>query len=122
MINKRKEFVRFIIVGVLATAIHYGIYFLLCLFILPVLAYTVGYVVSFFCNFYLSVLFTFKTQPSIRKGIGFGLSHIINYLLHIALLSLFIVLGVSPRWAPFPVFVLVVPVNFMLVRFVLKSR
>ena len=28
--NKRREFVRFILVGVLATATHYGIYFFLC--------------------------------------------------------------------------------------------
>ena len=28
--NKRREFVRFILVGILATATHYGIYFFLC--------------------------------------------------------------------------------------------
>ena len=104
--NKRREFVRFILVGILATATHYGI----------------GYVISFILNFYLSNIFTFNTKPTVRKGIGFGISHFVNYLLHIGLLSLFIWIGVPERWAPLPVFALVVPVNFLLVRFVLKSK
>ncbi|RGO89400.1 GtrA family protein [Bacteroides thetaiotaomicron] len=149
--NKRREFVRFILVGILATATHYGIYFLfmctdvtsyciyywlvfwqlllimvfiffLCVLMLPAIAYTIGYVISFILNFYLSNIFTFNTKPTVRKGIGFGISHFINYLLHIGLLSLFIWIGVPERWAPLPVFALVVPVNFLLVRFVLKSK
>ena len=113
--NKRREFVRFILVGVLATATHYGIYFFLCVLMLPAIAYTIGYAISFILNFYLSNIFTFNTKPTVRKGIGFGISHFINYLLHIWI-------GVPERWAPLPVFALVVPVNFLLVRFVLKSE
>lgn len=120
--NKRREFVRFILVGVLATATHYGIYFFLCVLMLPAIAYTIGYAISFILNFYLSNVFTFNTKPTVRKGIGFGISHFVNYLLHIGLLSLFIWIGVPERWAPLPVFALVVPVNFLLVRFVLKSK
>ena len=120
--NKRREFFRFILVGVLATATNYGIYFYLCVLMLPAIAYTIGYAISFILNFYLSNIFTFNTKPTVRKGIGFGISHFINYLLHIGLLSLFIWIGVPERWAPLPVFALVVPVNFLLVRFVLKSK
>ena len=111
--NKRREFVRFILVGVLATATHYGIYFFLCVLMLPAIAYTIGYAISFILNFYLSNIFAFNTKPTV---------HFINYLLHIGLLSLFIWIGVPERWAPLPVFALVVPVNFLLVRFVLKSK
>lgn len=96
--------------------------FLLCVLMLPAIAYTIGYAISFILNFYLSNIFTFNTKPTVRKGIGFGISHFINYLLHIGLLSLFIWIGVPERWAPLPVFALVVPVNFLLVRFVLKSK
>ena len=77
--NKRREFVRFILVGVLATATHYGIYFFLCVLMLPAIAYTIGYAISFILNFYLSNIFTFNTKPTVRKGIGFGISHFINY-------------------------------------------
>ena len=95
--NKRREFFRFILVGVLATATHYGIYFFLCVLMLPAIAYTIGYAISFILNFYLSNIFTFNTKPTVRKGIGFGISHFINYLLHIGLLSLFIWIGVPER-------------------------
>lgn len=126
MFNKIKqkfyEIIRFGIVGVIATIIHYGIYLALNLIIVSWIAYSIGYGISFLCNFYLSNKFTFKTKPTIKKGIGFGLSHFINYLLQVILLSIFIQLGVPDNYAPLPVFCIAVPVNFLMVRFVLKSK
>lgn len=118
---KYQEQIRFIIVGVLATAIHYGIYILLNLIIISWLAYSIGYVISFLCNFYLSSKYTFQSKASIKKGIGFGISHAINYLIHITLLSVFIKIGISEELAPIPVFAIAIPINFILVRFVFKS-
>lgn len=120
--GKLGEFVRFGLVGVLATAIHYGIYLLLNCVLVSWLAYSIGYGVSFLCNFYLSSVFTFRSKASIQKGIGFGMSHVVNYLLHVLLLSFFLSLGMNEQVAPIPVFVIVVPVNFLLVRFVFKSK
>lgn len=57
-----------------------------------------------------------------KKGVGFGISHGINYLLHMLLLNLFLWLNVPDEWAPIPVFAIVIPVNFILVRTVLKSK
>lgn len=119
--NKYKEFFRFGIVGILATAIHYGVYLLLNLIMISWLAYSIGYGISFLCNFYLSSIFTFKEKASLKKGIGFGISHGINYLLHIVLLSLFLKLGIKEELAPIPVFAIAIPVNFLLVRFIFKS-
>lgn len=119
--SKYQEQIRFIIVGVLATAIHYGIYILLNLIIISWLAYSIGYVISFLCNFYLSSKYTFQSKASIKKGIGFGISHAINYLIHITLLSIFIKIGISEELAPIPIFAIAIPINFILVRFVFKS-
>lgn len=116
------EIIRFGIVGIIATIIHYGIYLALNLIITSWIAYSVGYGISFLCNFYLSNKFTFKTKPTIKKGIGFGVSHFINYLLQVILLSIFIKLGIPDNYAPLPVFCIAVPVNFLMVRFVLKSK
>lgn len=118
---KYQEQIRFIIVGILATAIHYGIYILLNLIIISWLAYSIGYVISFLCNFYLSSKYTFQSKASIKKGIGFGISHAINYLIHITLLSVFIKIEISEELAPIPVFAIAIPINFILVRFVFKS-
>ena len=121
--DKLGEIIRFGIVGVLATTLHYGVYLGL-LWLWPNLntrlAYTIVYVFSFVANFLASNYYTFKTRPTTQKGLGFALSHGVNYLLHILLLSLFLALGVPDKWAPIPVFAIAIPVNFIMVRFFLK--
>lgn len=112
------EIIRYGIVGGIATAIHYGVYALLQLWLSVNIAYTCGYIVSLGCNFILSARFTFKKSPSLPKAGGFVASHLINYLLHIGLLNLFLYCGVSQMLSPLLVFCIVIPVNFILVRFV----
>ena len=115
------QFVRFCIVGVFATALHYGIYLLLMHDMNASIAYTIGYVLSFVANFFLTSYFTFKKKATVKRGVGFGLSHGINYLLHIVLLNVFLWMGLSKAFSPIPVFCIVIPVNFMLVRYVFKK-
>lgn len=117
-----REAIRFCIVGVLATIVHYGLYLLLKEVINVSVAYTIGYVISFIGNFVLTNVYTFKTQATAKKGIGFVICHVINYLLHIGLLNVFIWLGVPSSLAPIPVYCIVVPVNFLLVRKVVKTN
>ena len=116
------EFIRFGIVGGLCTVLHYGIYYLLQLYINVNIAYTLGYVLSFMANFYLTSYFTFGTTPSWKKLIGMGGAHAVNYALHILVLNLFLRIGISQEWAPIPVFAIAIPVNFLLVRFVFKHK
>ena len=117
-----KEFIRFGVVGVLATALHYGIYYFLQSFINVNVAYTTGYVIRFIVNFYLTSYFTFGTTPSWKKVVGMGGAQLVNYLLHIILLNVFLYRGVSKAWAPVPVFAIAIPVNFLFVRFVFKHK
>lgn len=125
---KFMEFARWMCVGVIATIIHYGIYYLLKEFVSPQtelwlnVDYTIGYVLSFFCNFFLTAYFTFHEKPSFKKGFGFGIAHAINYGLHILFLNLFLWLGVSSTIAPLFVYMIVVPINFFMVRFVFKKQ
>ncbi len=106
--------------------------------------YTAGYVVSFVGNYVLSLRWTFRTKGSVSKGAGFAFSHLVNYGLHMGLLNIFLLLGAGEMLAalsracvpalvelfpllgnpaallPLPVYVVVIPVNFLLVRFFLK--
>lgn len=119
-----RELVRFGIVGCVATLIQYGIYYLFNQLVGwgATTSLTIGYAVSFVFNFFLSNYFTFRTKPTVKKGIGFGMSHCINYLLQILFLNLYMWLGISEELAPIPMFVTVIPINFLLVRLVLKSK
>lgn len=110
------EFLRFCIVGLIATGIHYGVYLILNLWANVNIAYTIGYVVSLCCNLWLTAHFTFKKDVTPKRTGGFVVSHLINYVLHIVLLNLFLWLGLSNEIAPIPVYCIVVPINFVLIR------
>lgn len=147
------QFVRFFVVGVAATLVHWGVYVglnrLLGLCAADALAlsvtYSVGYVVSFVGNYLASLRWTFRTKGSVGKGAGFALSHAVNYGMHVGLLNLFLLWGVGEAmvralealvpWLvrafpllgeadtllPLPVFCVVVPINFLMVRFFLTQ-
>ena len=115
------EFIRFGIVGVIATLIHYGVYYIINIVTNYNVAYTIGYGISFFANFWLSAKFTFRSVPTPLKGLGFALSHLVNYGLQILVLNVAVKIGVPQALAPIPVYVICVPVNFLLVRFVFKK-
>ncbi len=116
------EIVRFSVVGVVVTGVHYGVYLLLQYAINVNIAYTLGYVVAFFINFYLTSLYTFRKKPSWKKGIGFGGAHLFNYLLHMLLLNIFLKMNIPKAMAPIPVYAIAIPVNFIMVRFVFKFK
>ncbi len=115
------ELVRFGVVGVVATALHYGVYWLLHGVMDVNVAYTLGYLVSFVANYLLSARFTFRKKKSVKNGLGFASAHLFNYLLQISLLNFFIWLGVSKMLAPVPVYCVAIPTNFLIVRLVFRK-
>lgn len=108
------------------------------------LTYAAGYAVSFVANYVVSLRWTFRTSGSVGKGLGFAFSHMVNAGLHLLLLNLFRsfgagdalsmlliwlmpwlvdmlpVLGRPESLLPLPVYLIVVPVNFLMVRYFLK--
>lgn len=148
------QFVRFFVVGVGATIIHWGVYVglngLLDISKEDTVAYNVtfatGYAVSFIANYIVSLKWTFKTKGNAKKGLGFALSHVINWGMQTTLLNLMLKVGVGSRLAVlavamspclvnvcprladpttlvlFPVYCIVVPMNFLLVRFFLTRN
>ncbi len=107
------------------------------------ITYATGYVLSFIGNYIASLKWTFKTKGSVGKGLGFIFSHAVNAGMHLGLLNLFIhlkagqgitkILNTLTPWLtdlfpilnepdtllPLPIFMIVVPVNFLMVRFFL---
>lgn len=124
--EKLHEFARFCIVGMIASAIQYLVYYLLQLIdggqLWLSIAYTIGYVVSLVCNFFMTTYFTFRSKVSVGKTAGFGFSHIINYTLHMVLLNLFLSLGIHRLIAPILVLMIAVPTNFTILHFVYHKK
>lgn len=124
--DKLMQFVRFCIVGTIAAAIHYGVYYLMQLWLSEGIwlsvDYTIGYAVSLVCNFFMTTYFTFRSHVSAGKAAGFGFSHVVNYTLHIVLFNLFMALGMHRLLAPVLVLMVAVPTNFLILRYVYRKR
>ena len=122
--SKRYQFIRYCTVGSLAAGIHYGVYFVLQEYELVNLniAYTIGYATTLICTFFLTSHFTFRSNPSLKNALGFGGSHLVNYLIHMGLFNLFLSLDVNQEIAPLFVLAVAVPVNFVMLRFVFKHK
>ena len=116
------EILRFAVVGVIATLIQAVVYWLLVGTLHYAIANTIGYIVSFVFNYIATTRFTFRVKSTARRGAGFVLSHVVNYLLQTASLAFFVWLGLSERLALLPMFCVCVPVNFLLVRFFMKNK
>lgn len=120
---KVQQFLRFCIIGVCASLVHYGLYYLLMSAGVEVnISYTVGYLVSFVGNFYATNYFTFRTLPSWRRFLGFAGSHGINYVVHIVLLNLFLWLGINKVIAPVLVMGVAMLIQFFILRFVFTTH
>lgn len=120
--DKLAQFVRFVLVGGMATVIHYAIYLILNKKGVPInIAYTMGYSLSFIFNFFASNYFTFKAKPTAKGGVGFLGAHLFNYFLQVILLNTYLFVGIPESIAPIGVFIIAIPTNFVLVRLALKK-
>lgn len=123
-INKEQilEITKFGIVGTTAMLIHYGIYYILLPFMDKNIAYTIGYFLSFLCNYLMSSYITFRVKPSWKRFFRFLCSHGINYFIYLGLFNFFYWVGVPAEYAPLPVYLVAVPISFLLVRYALKLK
>ena len=116
------EIMLFGMVGTTAMVIHYSIYYVLLPFLPITISFSVGYLVSFLYNFMMTSYFTFKVKPTVKKFSRFATSHGINYIIQIVLLNLFqLLFKVGERVAPLFVYLISIPLNYILVRFAMKK-
>lgn len=120
--DKKGEFIRYIITGTVATAVQYAIYYILCNIMEPHLAFTLATVVFVIVNFFMTNYFTFRVRPTWKNTVGFLGQQGINYLMQISFLSLFLWIGIPAKLAPVPVYLIALPTNFIILRFIFKKK
>lgn len=121
--SRFSEIVRFGIVGGIATIIQIVVYVVFVRFVhVPAVVSTlISYGISFIFNFFLSNYFTFKSSPNAKNAIGFTLSHLINMGMQTGLVAIF--KGFIPaEYALLPTLAICIPINYLLVRFVLTNE
>lgn len=124
LVNNEKymQFMRFVLNGIFVTAIQYGVYLLLQMYIGVNIAYTLGYLVSFAVNFIMTSRFTFRQPMSMRRFLGFSGSHAVNYCVQMGLFNLFLLLGMGRAVAPIPSMAIAVLIQFSILRVVYRKR
>lgn len=116
---RMKEIIRFGITGATATVVLYGVYLIMLRYLAPAAAYTCAYLAAFAVNYILTTSFTFKVRKSMRNGIGFIISNIINYFVSMLLLKFFLWAGVPEAVAPAPTILLATISNYLITRLVM---
>ncbi|MGW1587474.1 GtrA family protein [Streptomyces sp. NPDC002386] len=112
-----RQIVTFAVVGVVNTAVYYGLYLLL-LHRLPYLgAHVLAFLLSMVGSFFLNARFTYRTRPTWRKFLLFPLTNVTNFLVTTAGVYLIVdVLHAGNRFAPLLASAVAVPVTFVVSR------
>jgi putative flippase GtrA len=116
-----QEIIRFGLVGGLATILQIVIYYLLSRYLSHNVSLIISYATSLIVNFILTVYFTFQVKATAKKGIGFIISHAINFTLQFIFLNIFVYIGIDKQLAIIPVLAICIPINFLLVRYAIKK-
>jgi putative flippase GtrA len=119
----QRQFTRYLIAGVVNTAITYGLLVAALRWLPYAAAYTVAYVSGVAIGYLLQSRFVFRVPLGIRRALRFPLVYVAQYVVGIALLWLLVDrLGTEATWAALVVVVANVPLGFMLSRLLLVGQ
>ncbi|MFJ9410763.1 GtrA family protein [Streptomyces sp. NPDC101393] len=121
--GQRAQIARFALVGGVNTLTFYASYLPLHRSLPYFAAYTVGFVLSMVCSFFLNTYFTYRTRPTWKKFLLFPLTQVTNYVTQsVGLVVLVSWLGMSSTVAPLLAALLAIPFTFLVSRWVLLPR
>lgn len=118
--DKIGEIIRFGVTGVVSTLATYIFYYIFLHWLNPTVSFTIAYLMAMIINYLLTTSFTFKVKATKKNAAGFLISNGINYVLCALFLNIFLWLRVPEELAPIPMYMICIPVNFLIVRFVMK--
>ena len=121
--HRNFDFLRFVVVGILNSALTYALYVLLNM----VLAYQVAYAISFSAGIFFSAQlnskFTFKTKLNTWKLARFCFIYFLNFCVGLGLLSILVdYLQWSDVTAPVLVLLATTPIGFLGSKYVLVQK
>ena len=119
--DKIGEILRFGMTGVVSTLATYLFSYIFLNWLNPTMSFTIAYLIAMAINYVMTTSFTFKVKASKKNAAGFVVSNVINYGLCALFLNFFIWIGVSEKFAPIPMYMICIPINFLIVRYIMKK-
>lgn len=121
--NLRRQFVRFLQVGVTNTVGTYMLYLALIFFLPYPIAYSITFVVGVLFSAWLNARFSFTTDLTGHTLIRFIIVYAISFTLSIQLLIFCVeVINIAPTIAPLLVLAVFTPINFLGSKLALTGR
>ncbi len=115
-------FARFLVTGLLNTALTYVLYLLFLQFMAYQLAYTVVFVLGILISYVLNAGFVFRTRMTLKTLARFPLVYGAQYALGMGLVLLLVEWGGAPSWlAPLCAIAITVPLTFVFSRYIFTS-
>lgn len=118
-----QEFVRFCIVGIVATVVDAAIFYTVRCFAPYQVALMSGYLISLVFNYFFTVRWTFRARTTMANAVGVFIAHLFNlFVVRMGLMYLFIhFCSLSDKWAYLPTLAISMVTNFLVVKFVVKK-
>jgi putative flippase GtrA len=115
------EAFKFLLAGAANTAISYGIYLLLNLWLPYQASWTLAYILGIVVSYVLQAKWVFHMPLSWKNFMAFPLVYLAQWLLGIALLASFVEwLGLHESLAPLVVPLVTLPVTFVMARLIVR--
>jgi len=119
----RRQFGRFLQVGIMNTIGTYLLYLVLNLILPYVVSYSITFVVGVLVSAWLNARYSFTTHLTGRSLFRFVVIYVISYVLSLQLLVFFVEeIGIHPNLAPLLVLVVFIPINFISSRLALTGH
>lgn len=117
------EAARFVVAGVVNTALTYAAYLALLRVVDYAIAYTVVYVAGIAFSYYLNTRFVFRTRAEPLRAAAYPLVYVVQYLFGLAVLHVAVeYLSIPRQFALLASIALSVPLTFVLSRLLLVPR
>lgn len=112
----------FILMGSLSTALMFGIYVTLNLFLNYQISYLISYALTVVFSYALNTRFVFKIPMSWKTFLQFPFVYVVQYVSSAAGLEILVRLGFSVTIAPLITIVLLLPVTYFLSRLIMVTK
>lgn len=123
LLSKYGEFIRFCIVGALCTVIDAAIFYAIRTIAPYHVALISGYLLSLIVNYFLTIYWTFKSEPNKKNAIGVVFAHLFNlFIVRMGLMFLLVsIIGLNDKIAYVPTLFISVVTNFIIIKFLINK-
>lgn len=118
-----KEFIKFVVSGLINTGLTYIVYLILLKYMDYTFAYSISYISGILISYLLNSLFVFKERISFKKFLKFPLIYIVQYLINLSMVFIFVdQLKLSAQIVPIIVILITIPITYLLSKIIIKGK